>query len=153
MTGTYSLPSSVDRRFTLMQQLCDAVISEAGRLGFDICVVAVDTGGHPIVTYRMDLCPYPPLEAARRKAVTACAMRAPTAMVAKLVDMDNVAHQAMSASPDLLAVPGGFPIFLDGMCVGGLGIAGGHYRDDNWLGEAALQAVVGPHAPREDRDD
>ena len=113
-------------------------------MGFDICVVAVDTGGHPVASLRTDLCPYAPLEAARRKAITAMSMKAPSAMMADLLTHDPLAATATAASPDLLAVPGGFPFFLDGICVGGFGVAGGHYRDDNWLGEAALAAVVGP---------
>ncbi len=131
------------RRLALVRALCEASIAEAARLGFDICVVAVDAGGHPIMIQRMDLCPYPPLEAARRKAVTAFSMKAPSAMMADLLRHDPLAAQAMAASPDLLAVPGGFPIFIDGVCVGGFGIAGGHYRDDNWIGEAAIAIVLG----------
>lgn len=137
------MTSMTGRRLALARALCEASIAEAKRLGFDICVVAVDVGGHPIVLQRMDLCPYPPLEAARRKAITACAMKAPSAMMADLLRHDALAAQAMAASPDLLAVPGGFPILLDGVCVGGFGIAGGHYRDDNWIGEMAIAAVLG----------
>lgn len=141
-----------NRRLSLARSLCDACVAEATRLGFDICVVAVDTGGHVITLQRMDLCPFPPLEAARRKANTACAMRAPSAMMADLLQHDPLGAQAMAASPDLLAVPGGFPIFLDGICVGGVGIAGGHYRDDAWLGEAAISAVLGAdHHPTQER--
>lgn len=133
-----------DRRLTLARGLCEAVVAEAVKLGFDICVVAVDSGGHPIALLRTDLCPYPPMESARRKAITAFAMKAPTAMMTELLQHDPVAKEALAASPDLLAVPGGFPLFLDGICVGGIGIAGGHYRDDNWIGEAAIAKVLGP---------
>lgn len=135
-----------DRRLSLAKALCEATLAEAQRLGFDICVIAVDTGGHPIALLRSDLCPYAPMEAARRKAITACSMKAPSAMIADLIQHDPLAAAALAASPDMLAVPGGFPILLDNVCVGGFGVAGGHYRDDAWLGEAALAAVVGPQA-------
>ncbi len=140
------MTQSTDRRLALAKALCEATVAEAQRLGFDICVIAIDPGGHPIALLRTDLSPYAPMEAARRKAITAFSMKAPSAMMADLLGHDPLAATAMAASPDLLAVPGGFPIFLDNVCVGGLGIAGGHYRDDNWIGEAAIRAVVGPHA-------
>jgi uncharacterized protein GlcG (DUF336 family) len=134
-----------DRKLALAKALCEATLAEAQRLGFDICVIAVDTGGHPIALLRSDLCPYAPMEAARRKAITAASMKAPSAMMAEMLAHDPLAAAALAASPDLLAVPGGFPIILDQVCVGGFGVAGGHYRDDAWLGEAALAAVLGPN--------
>jgi uncharacterized protein GlcG (DUF336 family) len=43
----------------------------------------------------------------------------------------------------MLVVPGGFPMIVDGNCVGGYGIAGGHYSEDEMLGGRALAALAG----------
>jgi uncharacterized protein GlcG (DUF336 family) len=38
---------------------------------------------------------------------------------------------------------GGFPILVEGECVGGIGVAGGDWQQDEAIAEAALAAVNG----------
>ncbi|GGX45886.1 hypothetical protein GCM10010341_79570 [Streptomyces noursei] len=40
-----------------------------------------------------------------------------------------------------MAVGGGYPIIDDGQCVGGLGISGGSYEQDQQAAEEALAAL------------
>jgi uncharacterized protein GlcG (DUF336 family) len=125
-------------------QIADQVVLEAQRRGIDIAIVAVDCGGREILAYRTDLTSYNALEPARKKAITAAAMGMPTSTVTGFTMGDPIGQRAMAASPDMLAVPGGFPLIQDNVCVGGIGVAGGHYTDDQLLMSAVLVKFGAP---------
>jgi glc operon protein GlcG len=118
------------RRLQLIMQIADEAILQAERFGFDFAIVAVDRGGREVLTYRSDLCSYNAIEPARKKAITSAAMGMPTSSIAAVTMGDPIAQRALGASPDMLAVPGGFPIIQDNIVIGGIGMAGGHYTDD-----------------------
>jgi glc operon protein GlcG len=121
------------RRLKLIVDVADKVIGRAERHGTDVAVVAVDRGGREVLVYRTDLCSYNAVEPARRKAVTAAAMGMPTSVITGMMMPDPVGQRALAASPDMLAVPGGFPIIQDDVVVGGIGVSGGHYTDDHMI--------------------
>jgi glc operon protein GlcG len=121
------------RLFDHVAGIADSVLVEAERMGADVAIVATDLSGRVILAYRTDQCSYTALEPARRKAVTSASMAAPTSFVASVAATDPVAAQALAASPDMLAVPGGYPIVLDHVLVGGIGVAGGHYGQDHMI--------------------
>jgi glc operon protein GlcG len=103
-----------------------------------MALVAVDEGGRTILTYRTDLCSWTAIEPARKKAITSATMRMATSSVSAITMFDQLAQRALGATPELLAVPGAFPLILDGNCVGGIGVAGGHYGDDQYILSKAL---------------
>ncbi|MEE2761727.1 MAG: heme-binding protein, partial [Pseudomonadota bacterium] len=39
------------------------------------------------------------------------------------------------------AMEGGYPIFVDGHCIGGIGVSGGDWQQDAAISEAALAAI------------
>lgn len=120
-------------RLARAMEIADGVLAHAERLGLDVAIVAVDRGGREILTYRSDLTSYNALEPARKKATTSAAMGMPTSTVTSMTMADPIAQRALGASPDMLPVPGGFPIIIDNRVVGGIGVAGGHYTDDQQL--------------------
>ena len=61
--------------------------------------------------------------------------------LAEMFAPDPLVQTAVHASGDMLVVPGGFPIVVGPGCVGGLGIAGGHYKEDHIVGEKAFEAM------------
>jgi uncharacterized protein GlcG (DUF336 family) len=114
------------------------VVAEARAQGVAVAVAVTDTGGHVVAAGRMDGIGFVSAEAARRKAVTAASFGAPTAAVAAMVEGDPALVAALRSAPELELLPGGFPLQVDGVTVGGVGIAGGHYSKDQTLGENAL---------------
>lgn len=125
------------------RKFCEAVLDHAQRYSLNVSVVAVDKGGHLIALYRTDRAIFASSEAARRKAVAASALAMPTSAMVDMFRNDPLVTTALSASGDMLVVPGGFPLIVDGNCVGGYGIAGGHYSEDEMLGGRALAALAG----------
>ena len=125
------------------RKFCESVLEHAERYSLSISVVAVDKGGHLVALYRTDHAIFASAEAARRKAVAASALAMPTSSMVDMFRNDPLVTTALSASGDMLVVPGGFPMIVDGNCVGGYGIAGGHYSEDEMLGGRALAALAG----------
>jgi uncharacterized protein GlcG (DUF336 family) len=134
----------MNRVFKHMQQVCMAGFEAAVRHNSHIAIVAVDTGGHFLVVMRADRAPFSAVEAARRKAVAAASMQMTTAAIAEMFRPDPLVITAMSASGDMLIVPGGFPVVLDHNCIGGIGIAGGHYTEDDAIGRQAIAGALVP---------
>lgn len=120
---------------------CQTVIDLAETYNLNVTALAVDKGGHLIALQRTDRAGFPSAEAARRKAVASATMAMPTAAMAHMFANDPIVITAVHASGDMLVVPGGFPMIVDQVCVGGFGIAGGHYSEDIMLGDQALQAM------------
>jgi len=125
------------------RKFCEAAFDLSETYNLNVTVLAVDHGGHLIALYRTDYAAFASIEAARRKAVAAACFQMPTAAQHHMFENDPLVMVAAMASGDLLIVPGGFPLILDNVCVGGVGIAGGHYREDQMLGEKALLALAG----------
>jgi len=135
---------AMNRIFKHMQQLCSAGFEAAVRHNSHVAVVAVDTGGHLLVVMRADRAPFSAVEAARRKAVASASLQMPPAAIAEMFSADPLVVTALSATGDMLIVPGGFPVVLDHNCVGGLGIAGGHYTEDDAIGRQAIAGAAQP---------
>ena len=68
-------------------------------------------------------CPPLPRQLAQRKAWTALRFRRPTAKLAEEVSADTL-HLEVFHDPQLLAMPGGVPVMLDGLAIGGVGVSG-----------------------------
>ena len=121
--------------------LCMRAFDIAQSMDLNVSIVAADLGGHPIVVLRGDRTTFASLEAARRKAVAAGTMQMSTAALAEMFSKDPLVQTAVHASGDMLVVPGGFPIVFGPGCIGGLGIAGGHYSEDHIVGQKAFEAL------------
>jgi glc operon protein GlcG len=121
--------------------LCERAFDIAQSMDLNVSIVATDLGGYPIVVLRGDRTSYTSLEAARRKAVAAGGMQMSTSALAEMFAQDPLVLTAAHASGDMLVVPGGFPIIFGTGCVGGLGIAGAHYKEDHMVGEKAFAAL------------
>jgi glc operon protein GlcG len=121
-----------------VRKLCELAFDAAESMDLNVSIVATDLGGHPLVVFRGERTSYASLEAARRKAVAAFTMQMSTSALADLFEKDPLVQRAVHASGDMLVVPGGFPIIFGPGCIGGLGIAGGHYKEDHIVGEQAF---------------
>lgn len=124
-----------------------AAVSKAEDLGIDVTVAIVDAGGHLIVLERMDGGRFHTVHSSTTKAVTASSNKRPTTTRgAQGQDLDTVHAIGLSlaAGPERwTAMEGGFPILVDGECVGGIGVSGGDWQQDEAIARAALAVVNG----------
>lgn len=119
----------------------DAVLSAARAAararGLAMTIAIVDDGGYPLRLERMDGAGMLTPKVALAKARTAALLRAPSAVLAERV----AAEPALLALTDYLPMPGGVPLKVDGVCVGGIGISGGAAADDEAVAAAGAAAL------------
>jgi glc operon protein GlcG len=122
-----------------------AAVSTAEALGIAVTVAIVDAGGHLIVLERMDGGRFHTVHSSTTKAVTAASNRRPTTTrgaQGQELDTVHAIGLSLAAGPDRwTAMEGGFPIVVDGECVGGIGVSGGDWQQDEAIAQAALAAV------------
>ncbi|MGH9033929.1 MAG: GlcG/HbpS family heme-binding protein [Acidimicrobiia bacterium] len=119
------------------QGLVRKAVEAAHAQGLPVAAVVVDRGGHPVAMARMDGVSFVMSDAARRKATMASAMGTPTQAVAEMAQGDDLIAAAFTGSEHVIALGGGLPIMGDAGPIGGFGIAGGHYTQDQAIADAA----------------
>lgn len=121
--------------------LVTAVIAEAGKNGWKVAVAVVDTHGDLLAAQRMDGVPAAINGFARDKAYTAAMTSKTTKAFGERMASSDGLRLGLSTRDRLITWGGGLPIFLDGACVGGIGVSGAQDFEDIACAEAALKAV------------
>lgn len=106
------------------------------RIGFEPVVAIVDAAGNLKAFDRSDKGSYLAINIAIDKAYTAASFGLSTAEWVDLVEDPGASN--LRHVPRVTAVAGGFPIIEDGVVIGGLGISGGSWAQDQKAGEEAL---------------
>ncbi len=122
-----------------------AAIAKAEELGIAVTVAIVDAGGHLLVLERMDGGRFHTVHSSTTKAVCAASNKRPTTTrgaQAQPLDTLHALGLALAAGPERwTAMEGGFPIIVDGECVGGIGVSGGDWEQDEAIARVAVEAV------------
>ena len=119
-------------------RLIGEAISASEQVGFEPVIAIVDAAGTLKAFERSDKSSFLAVNIAIDKAYTAASFGLTTAQWVDLLDdrgASNLRHV-----PRVMAAAGGFPIMEDGVIIGGLGISGGSWSQDQEAGEAALRA-------------
>jgi glc operon protein GlcG len=122
-----------------------AALLKAEEFGIAVTVAITDAGGHIMCLERMDGGRFHTVHSSTAKAVSAASNKRPTATKgAQGQDLDTL-HAiglTLAAGPERwTAMEGGFPIFIDNECVGGIGVSGGDWEQDQAISQSAIQAV------------
>ena len=127
------------------KKMMAAAIGIAEEIGISATVAIVDTGGHLLLMERMDGGRFHTVHSSTTKAITAASNRRPTTTRgAQGQDLDTLhaVGLALAAGPSRwTAMEGGFPIIFEGECVGGIGVSGGDWQQDQDIAQAAVGAV------------
>lgn len=122
-----------------------AAIAKAEEYGIAATVAIVDAGGHLLVLERMDGGRFHTIHSSTTKAVTSASNKRPTTTRgAQGQDLDTLHAIGLSlaAGPQRwTAMEGGFPIIIAGECLGGIGVSGGDWEQDEAIAKAAVTAV------------
>ena len=124
-----------------------AAIAKAEEIRIAVTVAVVDAGGHLLVLERMDGGRFHTVHSATTKAACAASNKRPTTVQGaqgQSLDTLHALGLSLAAGPERwTAMEGGFPIIVDGECVGGIGVSGGDWQQDEKIAQAALD-TVGP---------
>lgn len=122
-----------------------AAIAKAEEFGIAVTVVVVDAGGHMLVLERMDGGRFHTVHSSTTKAVTASSNKRPTttrgAQGQELDTLHAIGLSLAAGAARWTAMEGGFPIIFEGECLGGIGVSGGDWQQDEDIARAALAAV------------
>lgn len=127
------------------RMMMEAAIAKAESYGIAVTVAIVDAGGHMLHLERMDGGRFHTIHSSTTKAVCSASNKRPTTTKgaqAQELDTLHAIGLSLAAGPDRwTAMEGGFPIIHDGECVGGIGISGGDWEQDQEIARAAIDAV------------
>ncbi len=141
------MPFAASQRLTTggAKSMLAAAIAKAEEFGIAVTVAIVDAGGHMLVLERMDGGRFHTIHSSTTKAVTSASNKRPTTTRgAQGQDLDTLHAIGLSlaAGPaNWTAMEGGFPILVDGQCLGGIGVSGGDWKQDEDIAKAAISAV------------
>ena len=128
-----------------VRMMMDAALAKAAEFGITVTVAIVDDGGHLLMLERMEGGRFHTVHSSTTKAITAASNRRPTTTKGAQGQELDVLHAlglALAAGPkNWTAMEGGYPVMVENECVGGIGVSGGDWKQDEEIAQAALNAV------------
>ena len=122
--------------------MLDAALDEASRQGVSPVICVCDAGGWPIAIRRADGGKPTSVEIAINKAFTAACHRRPTHTYTNAQPGEE-AFGIMNMHQGRFSIfVGGWPVEVDGEVVGGVGVSGGHTKEDIACCKAAITALL-----------
>ena len=122
--------------------LVHAAEKHAQAIGCPMCIAVVDEGGNLLAFSRMDGARIGSIEIALTKARSAARRMRPTQAEGGGKFEAGVLVALMSQL-NVTMVPGGFPIQVDGVFVGGIGVSSGTSEQDCEVAQAGINALLG----------
>src|SRR3979411_2177410 len=127
------------------RQMMTTAVAKAREAGIAISCAIADAGGHLIALERMDGGRFHTVHSATTKAVCAASNRRPTSAQGaqgQALDVTHAIGLALAAGPEpWTAMEGGYPVIVDGECIGGIGVSGGDWETDARIAREAVEAI------------
>ena len=107
-------------------------------------IAVVDEGGHLLAFARMDGAKLSSVEVALTKARAAALRRASTGPSPNASDPSVLLSLGLPLATDgkLTCIRGGLPLFVEGQCVGGIGVSAGTEDEDVRVAQAGVDALA-----------
>lgn len=122
------------------KKVAAAAEAEAKKNNWTMVITVVDTGGHVVLSQRMDNTQLGSLRIAEGKARTAIEFRSPTKAFQGLITSGS-GGAFIATVPGLVAIEGGEPLVSGGKVIGAIGVSGGSPAQDQQVASASLAAV------------
>lgn len=104
-------------------------------------MTVVDSGGHVVLTERMDNAQYGSVTPALEKARTAVAFRRPSKVFEDLLAQGGAGLRILRLA-EVLPVDGGLPLVRNGALIGAIGISGGTSVQDGEVAAVCVAALT-----------
>src|SRR3990167_3749161 len=135
------------KRLTLAgaKKMMETATGMAEKAGFSIAVAIADAGGHLILMERMDGGRFHTVHSSTTKAATSASNKRPTTSKGAAnqpLDTGHAIGLALAAGPERwTAMEGGYPIIVDGECIGGVGVSGANWELDDKIARLAVESI------------
>jgi glc operon protein GlcG len=127
------------------RKMMQTAIDIAEREHIAISVAITDAGGHLMLFERMDGGRFHTVHSSTTKAVCAASNKRPTTAQGaqgQTLDTSHAIGLALAAGPERwTAMEGGYPVIIEGECIGGIGVSGGTWEFDDRVAREALGAI------------
>jgi len=127
------------------RKIMSTAIARAKAEKLAVTVAIVDAGGHLVLLERMEGGKFHTVHSATTKAICAASNKRPTGAKGAVGQSLDVAHAlglALAAGPERwTAMEGGSPIMAGRECIGGVGVAGGHWEFDERVAKEAAASI------------
>ena len=104
-------------------------------------MTVIDSGGHVVLTERMDNAQYGSVTPALKKARTAAAFRRPTKVFEDLIAQGGAGLRIMRLD-EAMPIDGGLPLVSKGALIGAIGVSGGSSAQDGETAAACVAALA-----------
>ncbi len=125
----------------LADELMAGAMAKAAEMQVPMCIALCDPSGTLVQFRRMDHAPLLSVQIAQDKAYTAVSFGMATHEWHDFIKNDPPLLDGIVHTPRLVVFGGGYPVKVDGVMVGGIGVSGGHYSHDMEVAQAALAAA------------
>ncbi|MCG8504676.1 MAG: heme-binding protein [Sphingomonadales bacterium] len=115
---------------------------KANELGAKHVICVADDAGYPIALRRLDKGKVTSVQIAENKAFTAAAHRRVTHTFTNTYPGEEAWGIFTQHGGRITVFVGGYPIYVDGQVVGGIGVSGGNGEEDIAVCEAGIQALA-----------
>ncbi|KAL7554576.1 hypothetical protein ACHAWF_018060, partial [Thalassiosira exigua] len=136
LQSTFILTSSAAKK------AMEAAEQEASANGWSVTIVISDAGGVPLLAKRCSDAFPASYEIAVGKAKTAAQFRKPTGLLEDSANVSGGNSRGALLSAPFVLMRGGVPIFMDGLCIGSVGVSGVKPDEDEKVALAAVNAVA-----------
>lgn len=120
------------------RKISAAAESYARRKGWNVVIVVVDDGGHPVHLVRMDGAQIGSIEVAMAKARTALAFKRPSKAWEQAL---AGGRRAVLGLPGVTPVEGGLPLLVGDEIVGAIGVSGVTSEQDGLIAQAGARRL------------
>lgn len=122
-------------------RLIAAAEKKATAMGKPMCIAIVDGDGTLKAFSRMDGAPLLSVGIAQDKAYTAISFSMATHEWHEFIENDPPLLHGIVKTDRLVVFGGGFPLKTNEGMIGGIGVSGGHWKDDMEVAQAGLEAL------------
>ena len=117
-----------------------AAEAEARKNNWNVMIVVLDSGGHTVMSQRLDGTQYASIRIAAGKARTALEFKRPTKALDDTIAAGGGGLRLLSVG-GVTAIEGGIPIVVDGKIIGSIGVSGVTAQQDAQIARAGAEAV------------
>ena len=138
------MTASFDKKSITLEaarNMVTAAADKAKEIGVPMAIAVVDPDGTLKAFARMDGAALLAVRIAQQKAWTAISFSMPTHALWEFIKGDPPLLAGLPHQENMIVFGGGYPISVGGQVIGGIGVSGGHYSQDQQCAEAALAGM------------
>lgn len=125
----------------MAQDIVNAAFMESKRHGLMVSVTVVDRSGQILACLKDHRAGVHTIRSSYKKAYTANSQKRETEIIAKGVADGSISADIRYLDENILIMPGGIPIYIDGIVAGGIGVGGAQGSEDVCIARAGLRVL------------